>query len=156
MGVFDKSICDCCVCPMQCVLEQLKGERIRIGFLSNQGSFSFSNPTNVNRVENFILFTDSDDYAIHTIDFIILDFVPDPQIQLKPIKNSLGECACIEGPMTNLLESRINQTVRINRSIEVNIVKVGQGIVSVKDIVASADNFPFGLFSTCSISQIRI
>ncbi|NBI28252.1 hypothetical protein [Chengkuizengella marina] len=25
MGVFDESICDCCVCPMQCVLEQLIG-----------------------------------------------------------------------------------------------------------------------------------
>ncbi|MDP5275056.1 hypothetical protein [Chengkuizengella axinellae] len=23
MGVFDKTICDCCVCPMQCVMQQL-------------------------------------------------------------------------------------------------------------------------------------
>ncbi|MFS1514337.1 hypothetical protein VQL36_18195 [Chengkuizengella sp. SCS-71B] len=30
MSFLDDSICKCCVCPMQCVLDQLKGEIVTI------------------------------------------------------------------------------------------------------------------------------
>ncbi|NDI35451.1 hypothetical protein [Chengkuizengella sediminis] len=60
MGNFDKSICDCCVCPMQCVLEQLEGQQIsRVD--TPVGS---QNNVLLNSVEDFIAFTDEGNYAM--------------------------------------------------------------------------------------------
>ena len=39
MGHFDETICNCCVCPMQCVLEQLVGEAVEIETKEDIGEF---------------------------------------------------------------------------------------------------------------------
>ncbi|MDP5274466.1 hypothetical protein [Chengkuizengella axinellae] len=61
MGVFDESKCDCCVCPMQCVIEQLVGLGDVIGIATP--TFVISNVT-INKVKDFIVFTDIGDIPI--------------------------------------------------------------------------------------------
>ncbi|MDP5273238.1 hypothetical protein [Chengkuizengella axinellae] len=52
MGVFDESICDCCVCPMQCVLDKLIGEQVFVRSLLGPPL-----STTINDVRDFLLFT---------------------------------------------------------------------------------------------------
>ncbi|MDP5273242.1 hypothetical protein [Chengkuizengella axinellae] len=65
MGVFDESKCDCCVCPMQCVLEQLVGEEV--GILTP----TFVGGTTLNQVEDFIAFTDLGGFQICKINTVL-------------------------------------------------------------------------------------
>ncbi|NDI34682.1 hypothetical protein [Chengkuizengella sediminis] len=149
MGHFDKSLCDCCVCPMECVLKQLIGKNINVSVLF--GSEVILVPVKVERVENFILFTDNGDFAIHSIIAVSMDF--DPQIQLKPIEKNIGECACIEDPMTSLLNSKINQNVNIV-GLDAIILKVGEGIVLAKGEIDGMTLF--FIISTCFITAIDV
>ncbi|MFS1511343.1 hypothetical protein VQL36_02725 [Chengkuizengella sp. SCS-71B] len=149
MGHFDKSLCDCCVCPMQCVLKQLIGENINVSVLF--GSEIILVPVIVERVENFILFTDNGDFAIHSIIAISMEF--DPQVQLKKIQKNIGECACIEDPMTNLLNSKINQTVNIV-GLDVVILKVGEGLVLAEGDINGTTLF--FIISTCFVTAIDV
>ncbi|NDI34681.1 hypothetical protein [Chengkuizengella sediminis] len=148
MGHFDKSLCDCCVCPMECVLKQLIGKNINVAVVF--GNQVIEVPVKVERVENFILFTDNGDFAIHSILTLSMDF--DPQIQLKRIEKNIGECACIEDPMTSLLNSKINQNVNIV-GLDAIILKVGEGIVLAKDQDCPPQFF---IISTCFITAIDV
>ncbi|MDP5275096.1 hypothetical protein [Chengkuizengella axinellae] len=56
MGVFDESICDCCVCPMQCVLEQM----VNIGEVGILTQTFAEEEVIINQVKDFIAFTNSD------------------------------------------------------------------------------------------------
>ncbi|NDI33592.1 hypothetical protein [Chengkuizengella sediminis] len=89
MGVFDKSFCDCCVCPMQCVLEQLVGVEFLFASIltptSNQG-------VTINDVNDFIVFTSQGDYPICNVVAVqVVSFPgPEPSIKLKSIKKKCG------------------------------------------------------------------
>ncbi|MFS1513409.1 hypothetical protein VQL36_13335 [Chengkuizengella sp. SCS-71B] len=127
MGVFDESKCDCCVCPMQCVMEQLVGEEIGLDTSSGSNISVF-----LNEVKNFIAFTDQGNFPICNITFVLPSETF--SLDLKPIKKNKGECACCEDPITNLAESMIGEIVIIEligfgQSEVVRIVDVGEGII---------------------------
>ncbi|NBI29004.1 hypothetical protein [Chengkuizengella marina] len=146
MGVFDESICDCCVCPMQCVLEQLEGQLV--GLRTTAGNFDAI----LDNVNNFIVnYTDgvSSNRNLAISQIIAFEFDPELNpngIRLKPLKNSVGECKCIEDPITNLLNSLKGkeevEIIFLNGSISGIITNVGNGVVLVGDNV---------IISTCNI-----
>ncbi|NDI34693.1 hypothetical protein [Chengkuizengella sediminis] len=153
MGAFDKSICDCCVCPMQCILEDLIGvENLNI-------ETPVSNiPTIITGVKDFIVSTNNGEFPICQITHVCIE---DPSntittriiSALKPKKNSRGKCACCEDPMTNLLKFKIGNTFRIELiaaqvSFTDQILGVGEGVV-----VGAAPPF-LDIFLTCSITRI--
>ncbi|NDI34552.1 hypothetical protein [Chengkuizengella sediminis] len=148
MGVFDKSICDCCVCPMQCVFEQFIEENVNI--LTNLNDTFL---IEIREVKNFIV--SGIDLMTGNIIHIpicnivafaaILTILPD----LKPIQpNTKGECVCCEDPITNLANSLIGKLVRITDT-DVTILKVGEGIV-----IGQEDSSIF-IFSSCAIDAIE-
>ncbi|MFS1513970.1 hypothetical protein VQL36_16225 [Chengkuizengella sp. SCS-71B] len=126
MGHFDESICNCCVCPMQCVLKQFIGETVGI-----ETPVSFEEVT-IFDVKDFIVFTSAGDYAICNISSVFIEFPF--SVELKPLKKSTGECACCEDPMANFLNSQIDQIFDIEFIGEFGgtvgqILNVGEGIV---------------------------
>ncbi|MFS1512553.1 hypothetical protein VQL36_08970 [Chengkuizengella sp. SCS-71B] len=145
MGVFDKSRCDCCVCPMQCVLEQVVGET-----LSSLGTFTniLTNVT-IDEVTDFIAFTSEGRIPICQITFIRL--VPTIQLKLKPIRKNNGECACCEDPTTNLLNTLKGKSIAVTPLTPLGftltgpVFDVGEGIVNLNNLF---------YISTCSIIRI--
>lgn len=150
MGHFDKSICDCCVCPMRCVLDQLRGQVIDI---ATGGPGAIVTVT-LNDVKDFIAFTSEGNFPICQISAVRFDPVPGG-IRLKSIKKSVGECACCEDPMTNLLNSMKEKIVFIEIIGVgvigfVRIVDVGEGIV----ILFSEGIGVFFILSTCEVTRV--
>ncbi|NDI33603.1 hypothetical protein [Chengkuizengella sediminis] len=135
MGHFDRTICDCCVCPMQCVLEQLVGETIRVATL-----VGVIDNVMLLDVKSFIASTSEGELPICNIsgvEFIGVDIA----LALKPIQKSTGKCSCCEGPITNLANSLIGQIVDIefiNFIGSGRIRDVGEGIICFQDFVISS------------------
>ncbi|NBI28336.1 hypothetical protein [Chengkuizengella marina] len=137
MGAFDKSICDCCVCPMQCVLEQLKSNIITIATTTD-----IINDVMLIDVKDFIAFTSDGNFPICNISGVDFSDV-NIDIKLKPIQKSTGRCSCCEDPITNLAKSLIVQEVDIEFLPETEtgsgtIINVGEGIVSFGTFVISS------------------
>ncbi|NDI33606.1 hypothetical protein [Chengkuizengella sediminis] len=157
MGVFDKSICDCCVCPMQCVLEQLVGvEGLEIDTPVN------NIPTTISGVNDFIVSTTDGDIPVCQITHVEIMNPTDTIITtalsaLKPIrKNSKGECACCEDPMTNLLKFEIGNTFEVefigpDVPFTNEILGVGEGILVG---VENGISLFFDIYSTCTITRV--
>ncbi|NDI35640.1 hypothetical protein [Chengkuizengella sediminis] len=152
MGHFDETICDCCVCPMQCVLEQLVGEEnIRIFALNG-----FTEEGTLTGVDNFIALLDAggivNKVPIHNICAVRFEGIFD--FKLKPIRKSKsGECSCIEDPITNLAKSMIGEETPIEAGSfsesNVTIKDVGEGIVIVSFLSG-------GVIFTAAISSCKI
>ncbi|NDI33916.1 hypothetical protein [Chengkuizengella sediminis] len=151
--MFEKSICDCCVCPMQFVLEQFRGEEVDIFSLELGGDIINFN-IQITEVKNFIVSgidksPVGSDNPIHipicNIFFVIPPTIPD----VKPIqKNTKGECVCCEDPITNVANALNGKEVSILEGLFI-IEKVGEGIVigqNPNEIV---------VFSSCKISGIE-
>ncbi|NBI31215.1 hypothetical protein [Chengkuizengella marina] len=68
MGVFDESKCDCCVCPMQCVLEQLIGREDILLYTT----VSVKGVATITGVTNFIVSTTVGDFPIHQLTLVQL------------------------------------------------------------------------------------
>ncbi|NDI33588.1 hypothetical protein [Chengkuizengella sediminis] len=155
---FKKSICDCCVCPMQFALEQFKGEEVLI--VSEFGTFTIQ----ITEIKNFIVsginrFPGDDPNLIHSAICNIVSVSPLSTTRIpdvKPIqKNTKGECVCCEDPMTNVANVLKGKNVSISRLSPVIIEKVGEGIV-IGTFVSSVP--PFGstiIFSSCKIRGIE-
>ncbi|MDP5276256.1 hypothetical protein [Chengkuizengella axinellae] len=156
MSVFDKTICDCCVCPMQCVLKALERQEVEL-FTRSEGFIGVT----ISRVEDFIVFTEEGGkFAICNITAVSIApsaFTPFP---LKPIQtNNKGLCACCEEPMTNVARSRMREgqpfDIEFISSPEavpapgVLIQQVGEGIV----FGLVVENTPM-FFSTCAMTRI--
>ncbi|NDI35645.1 hypothetical protein [Chengkuizengella sediminis] len=156
MGVFDKTICDCCVCPMQCVLEALERQKVEL-FTPSEGFIGVT----ISRVEDFIVFTEEgEEFAICNITAVSIappTFTPFP---LKPIqKNNKGLCTCCEDPMTNVALSRMREGQPVDIGFisspdavpapGVLIQQVGEGIV----FGLVEENTPI-FFSTCTMTRI--
>ncbi|NDI33586.1 hypothetical protein [Chengkuizengella sediminis] len=116
MGHFDESICDCCVCPMQCVLKQLIGEKVQI--VNASSGFIFSLEIQIKEVKNFIVSgTDPSGVRINFPICKIIAVIPPSgafPLNLKPIqKSTKGECVCCEDPITDLANSLRGREVTI-------------------------------------------
>ncbi|MDP5277106.1 hypothetical protein [Chengkuizengella axinellae] len=156
MGVFDESKCDCCVCPMQCVLEELVGETVEI-----QTAVS-SIDTIITGIDNFIVSTTGGDIPVCQITQMNIQgptgtIISSVLSALKPIRKSKGRCACCEDPMTNLLKFEIGNTFEIefigpDVSFTDEIIGVGEGIVLGFD--PSEGGF-LDIYSTCSITRVN-
>ncbi|NDI33602.1 hypothetical protein [Chengkuizengella sediminis] len=152
MGVFYESKCNCCVCPMQCVLEQLIG-------VDNVGIVTptfFEDGVNINQVKDFIAFTNKGDFPICQISLVAI-FDPNIPVNIKPIRKSKGECACCEDPITNLAKSLIGKFVEIEfinnegDTFDDGIINVGEGIVVGRNI-DNPNRTDF--ISSCAITRI--
>ncbi|MFS1513969.1 hypothetical protein VQL36_16220 [Chengkuizengella sp. SCS-71B] len=150
MGVFDESKCDCCVFPMQYVLEQLVGVD-DVNIITPTAN----NLVIINHVKDFIAFTSNGNIPISQVTGTQFsqNSLPDG-IKLKPIKKSKLECACCEEPITNLANSMIGEMVEIEfispflfPFIE-EIIDVGEGII-VGRFFNETD-----IFSSCAITRI--
>ncbi|MDP5275567.1 hypothetical protein [Chengkuizengella axinellae] len=148
MGVFQENICDCCVCPMQCVLQQFIRENVVIRTLFTQVRVMISS------VKDFNVIGSDPDSGIPICVPIsqILSFLPEESklVTLKSIrKNVKGDCACIEDSLTNKLTKKINDNVNIgsgfNDLISGTITQVGEGIVIVENEVSQQF-----IISTCN------
>ncbi|NBI31214.1 hypothetical protein [Chengkuizengella marina] len=154
MGVFDESKCDCCVCPMQCVLEQLIGrEDINLYNTNN-----ITNMITITGVKEFIVSTSAGDFPIHQIILVQLtNSIDQPiTITLKPLKKNVRECACCEDPMANLANSMKGDIVFVEYlnnfgPFQEEILKVGEGIVMGR---FPGDPRFTDIFSTCAITRI--
>ncbi|MDP5274463.1 hypothetical protein [Chengkuizengella axinellae] len=151
MGVFDESKCDCCVCPMQCVLEQM----VNIGEVGI-ASTTFNDSFTINQVKDFIAFTDQGEIPISQITAAAtLD--PTIPVSLKPIKKSKGECACCEDPITNVAKLLIGQFIDIEfifpgDAAVIEIIDVGEGIIVGTPPQSSIET---DFISSCAITRIN-
>ncbi|MDP5272666.1 hypothetical protein [Chengkuizengella axinellae] len=146
MGVFDESKCDCCVCPMQCVLEQLVNREV--GIITP----TFQDVGTLNQVKDFIAFTDFGQFPISQISIAIIFDTINPINLIKSNKKNKGECACCEDPITNLAKSMIGETVDIDfigdNFEDTRIIDVGEGII------VSIFNGEIYFFSSCKVTLI--
>ncbi|MDP5273233.1 hypothetical protein [Chengkuizengella axinellae] len=157
MGVFDESKCNCCVCPMQCVLEQLVGEEP--DFILTPNSI-IQNPI-ITNVSEFIVSTSN----VGSIPVSQVTRIAAPNLEsiitrvlsaLKPIMKSKGECACCEVPMTNLLMPETGNNIGIESIgpsgglVTITLLDIGKGIVVGPDTFGSQ----FNIFSTCAITRV--
>ncbi|NDI34649.1 hypothetical protein [Chengkuizengella sediminis] len=150
MGHFDKSICDCCVCPMQCVLEQLAGQTIDFVTTVSSGT------TNLISVDNFIAFTSIGNIPICQFTGVAFNPALIPGgLKLKLISKNKGECACCEDPITNLLISLKGQFVEIEfikGSVGAIVNDIGEGIIILR---APEPTSPIlAAISSCSVTKI--
>ncbi|MDP5275279.1 hypothetical protein [Chengkuizengella axinellae] len=129
MGVFQKNICACCLCPMHCALKQFEDEEVTIFFrLPGEGQI-----LTISSVENFVVSGISGNgnpvcVAISQIDFFEPTNPKTPADLVKPIRKSVkGECACVEDPITNKFQ--VGDIVNINTIGPLQVNAVGEGIV---------------------------
>ncbi|MDP5275996.1 hypothetical protein [Chengkuizengella axinellae] len=163
MGHFDKTICDCCVCPMQCVLEQLVGEEVDIRTISLESDIVGT----LMAVDSFIATLDlnnSGELAYISVSEVCYVEVLVPfTIKLKDIRKDKGECSCIEDPVTNLAKSMIGEMKEIivcnsqqtvgDEGQNGRIVNVGEGIVLLF-IESAKKGDKLSAISSCKIEII--
>ncbi|MDP5275764.1 hypothetical protein [Chengkuizengella axinellae] len=157
MGAFDQSICDCCVCPMQCVLDQLEkvGDPVTISTI--RGGTDIVTITNV---EDFILtgeLANQDEIYFPICNVSAVEFNPESKIDLKPSVKNTGVCSCCEDPANKFITAfDKNQIVNINfldGSVSGFVVDVGEGIVVMQG--GNGASF-FSAISICKINQLFI
>ncbi|NBI28167.1 hypothetical protein [Chengkuizengella marina] len=152
MGVFDNSICDCCVCPMQCVLEQLVGEDVQIITLIRASL----QPEPLFDVKDFIAFSEVGDFPVCNISGVAYPATLTNKLKLKSTQKNTGKCVCCENPITRRLNEMMRQEVEIEFLFQLQpivagtIFKVGEGIVLLDQGGSELDL----AISTCSITRI--
>ncbi|MDP5276332.1 hypothetical protein [Chengkuizengella axinellae] len=156
MGVFDKTICDCCVCPMQSILKQLEDRSIMLRTIVENSLSSNIPNANIQSVEGFVLFTDNGNIPVHSIFSVGFDSLSDPLTLKQPKNEKKGKCACIEDPATNMLSNEISNFVIISGFIRGTVSKVGEGIVMLENVSDSfGDSYNFAVVSTCSVGTVQ-
>ncbi|NDI33179.1 hypothetical protein [Chengkuizengella sediminis] len=152
MSFFDESICDCCTCPMQCILEQLVGVD-NVTILTQ----TFFGEVIINRVEDFVVFTNQGIFPVCQITGVAFSD-PTVKVNLKLLSNNnKGVCACCENPITNLAMLLIGKIVDVELIgfslgfIEIEIIDVGKGIVVGRNPLVPND---INIFSSCAIIRI--
>ncbi|MDP5276362.1 hypothetical protein [Chengkuizengella axinellae] len=153
MGAFDRTICECCACPLQCVLENFVGEIATI-----QVTPIFGGNIRIQEVKNFILSginldDDNKPIFISLCDINVVTIETTTLPDVKPIQtDKKGECACCENPMTNIANSLIGNLISIT-GVSSTIRKVGKGV-----ILGQFGNEPTFLviYSSCNASAIIV
>ncbi|NBI29359.1 hypothetical protein [Chengkuizengella marina] len=164
MGKFDRSVCDCCVCPMQCVMEQLTD---REGAVAIATTSLFNDVyVTINSADKFLAKTSEGTYPICNVTAVGIDRVrtasnPNFDLTLKPVRvDKKGECSCCEDPATEELLSKTGKKVRLEYDsaggtfFTLGIVeKVGEGIVTLMN--DSPGTLSHLAISTCHITRVE-
>ncbi|MDP5275766.1 hypothetical protein [Chengkuizengella axinellae] len=157
MGHFDETICDCCVCPMQCVLDQLRNtENPVVIFTTTLGNFDLT----ITEVNDFIVSgTGAGGGTVRNFPICNVSGVSNiplsRQVKLKPNRTSVkGECSCCEDPTNQLLrtlsrEQLFNLRFLVGTAIGF-ISDIGEGIVMIQ----SQDGTMKTAVSICSLNRI--
>jgi len=158
------SICDCCVSPLQNVLEQLVGETVTLATVAD--------PPNVTPFMFLVVIDAVNDYLITVIDETTnittvvniadvtgVGFLPGPEIQLEPPVDFPGECNCIERPLRELFNTLIDSTVdvRFNQGTvlsNISIERIGLGIVFGELDIGGGTIVKIAM-SLCKITQVN-
>ena len=154
-------LCDCCVTPMQSVLQQLIGQTVILATIADPPNappfFFLFTITNVN--DFLVTVTDGvSTYAVNISDVIGVGFLPPgPTISLLPPVDSGCECDCRERPMRQLLNTLVGSTVNLlvsNGSTAMNftVEQTGLGIV-LGTLPIDTTKARFAI-STCKITAV--
>jgi hypothetical protein len=154
------SLCDCCVSPLQFVLQQLVGQTVILGTIADapnaQPLFFLFTIVEVN--DFLVTVTDGvTTYVVNISDVTGVGFLPPgPTINLLPPVNSGCECDCRERPIRQLLNTLIGSTVILLSSTgsttNFNVEQTGLGIV-LGTLPINSDIFRFAV-STCKITAV--
>jgi len=163
-GVVEGCLCDCCVFPMQNVLQQLIGETVILGTIADTPNvpplfFLFT----ITAVNDFLVtVTDGvTTFVVNISDVTGVGFLPPgPTINLLPPVDSGCECECRERPIRELLDTLIGSTVNLlagNGSIAAgfNVEQTGLGIVLGTLPISPTTTVRFAI-STCKIVAVNI
>ncbi len=156
------SLCDCCVSPLQSVLQQLVGQTVILGTIADAPNvpplfFLFT----IIEVNDFLVtVTDgTTTFVVNISDVTGVGFLtPGPTINLLPPVDSGCECNCRERPIRQLLSTLIGSTVNLlasNGSIaaDFNVEQTGLGIV-LGTLPISPDTIVRFAISTCKIVAV--
>jgi len=156
------SLCDCCVTPLQSVLQQLVGQTVILGTVADAPNVQplFFLVT-ISKVNDFLVTVTN---GAMTFDVNISDvtgvgfLLPGPTINLLPPVDSGCECDCRERPIRQLLDTLIGSTVNllaINGSISPDFIveQTGLGIV-IGTLPISPETIVRFAISTCKITAV--
>lgn len=157
------SLCDCCVFPLQSVLQQLVGRTVILGTIADAPNepplfFLFT----IIEVNDFLVTVKrgATTFVVNISDVIGVGFLPPgPTINLLPPVNSGGECNCRERPIRQLLDTLMGSTVNLlvsNGSTAANfkVEQTGLGIVLGTFPAIPPDTIFRFAISTCKITAV--
>ena len=157
-------LCDCCVSPMQSVLQQLIGQTVLLGTIADAPIgpplISFFTIIKVN--DYLVTVTNGvTTYVVNISDVTAVGFLlPGPTINLLPPVNSGCECDCRERPMRQLLNTLIGSTVNLlsstgSMATDFNVEQTGLGIVLGTLQIGPETTARFAV-SICKITAVQI
>ncbi len=158
------SLCDCCVSPLQSVLQQLVGQTVILATIADAPNapplFFLFTITNVN--DFLVTVTDGvTNYVVNISDVIGVGFLPPgPTINLLPPVDSGCECDCRERPIRQLLNTLIGSTVNLlvsngSTATNFNVEQTGLGIVLGTLLIGmDPDTIVRFAISTCKITAV--
>ena len=159
------SLCDCCVSPLQSVLQQLVGQTVILPTIADPPNTPFFFLYTIIEVNDFLVTVTgpAGTFVVNISDVIGVAFSPPgPIINLLPPANSGCECDCRERPYRQLLSTLIGSTVYLlvsNGSTATNftVEQTGLGIV-FGTLVIEMDPEPDLILklaiSTCKITAV--
>ncbi|MBE7096656.1 exosporium leader peptide-containing protein [Bacillus cereus] len=163
-GATEGCLCDCCVLPMQNILQQLVGETVILGTIADAPNvpplfFLFT----ITSVNNFLVtVTDgTTPFVVNISDVTGVGFLPPgPSITLLPPVDSGCECDCRERPIRELLDTLIGTTVNLlastgSTAAGFNVEQTGLGIVLGTLPINPTTIVRFAI-STCKITAVNI
>ncbi len=156
-------LCDCCVSPLQSVLQQLVGQTVILGTIADAPNvppllFLFT----IVEVNDFLVTVTNGTttYVVNISDVTGVGFFPPgPTINLLPPVDSGCECNCRERPIRQLLNTLIGSTVNLlasngSTAVDFNVEQTGLGIVlGTLPISPNQPVFRFAI-STCKIVAV--
>ncbi|ASF38921.1 hypothetical protein CEH05_07260 [Halobacillus halophilus] len=148
-------LCDCCVDPMQYVLEQLIGRVVRIGTTdTSSGTYPSATILDVN---DYIITIRQGANTI-ALPICLVVGVQNAQVQnvllLPPPLSNEGECDCCERPLRELFDGITTADVdalgqAFNNLSNTQILETGEGIVKLRD------NNAFIALSLCKVASVQ-
>ena len=154
------NLCDCCVSPLQSVLQQLVGQTVILGTIADAPNvpplfFLFT----IIEVNDFLVtVTDgATTFVVNISDVIGVGFLPPgPTINLLLPVNTGCECDCRERPIRQLLNTLIGSTVNLlvsngSTAANFNVEQTGLGIVLGTLPIDTIVRFAI---STCKITAV--
>jgi hypothetical protein len=160
----ETSVCDCCVSPLQNVLQQLIGEMVILPTIAdppNETPILFL--VTINEVNDFLVTVTNEITNITSVvsiaDLLGVAFLPGPDIELEPPVDFTGECACREIPLRQLFDTLIGSTVDIRLSqgsvaANFTVDRTGLGIV-IGDLPIDDETIITAAISLCKITQVN-
>lgn len=159
-------LCDCCVSPMQNVLQQLIGQTVILATIADPPNmpplfFLFT----ITSVNDFLVTVTggTGSFVVNISDVIGVGFLPTvPPITLLSPTDSGCECDCRERPIRQVLDTRIGSTVNLlvsngSTAINFNVERTGLGIVigTLPIDPSNPIDYRFAI-STCKITAVNI